>query len=245
MSRSFQFGRKVYFKDTSSSVFKLLQANMFAMSLIWNLWGEFPPPNLAVEHLKVTALVSKSATASQQVSKPFEMQVLVPTPSPPQILWQRCGSQVRINSSHNLHTELVVSWYAVELLICGSPGKPLPTLRFGNAHVLYPKKTLPDTIGHDSVLSCSRDMDEIHYSEFENPNFDAKAPGLRVSEHLSHWSVCFVVPDRRKTKIPLKEWEQFLYLRGHLAWRYHNQFKLCKQGYIYIHIMYICNIYHE
>lgn len=97
-----------------------------------------------------------------------------------------------------------------------------PDPAFWECTCLIPQKTLPDTIGHDSVLSCSRDMDEIHYSEFENPNFDAKAPGLRVSEHLSHWSVCFVVPDRRKTKIPLKEWDQFLYLRGHLAWRYHS-----------------------
>ena len=53
-----------------------------------------------------------------------------------------------------------------------------PDPAFWECTCLIPKKTLPDTIGHDSVLSCSRDMDEIHYSEFENPNFDAKAPGL-------------------------------------------------------------------
>ena len=74
-----------------------------------------------------------------------------------------------------------------------------PDPAFWECTCLIPQKTPPDTIGHDSVLSCSRDMDEIHYSEFENPNFDAKAPGLRVSEHLSHWSVCFVVPDKPKS----------------------------------------------
>ena len=119
-------------------------------------------------------------------------------PVPPQVLPKFSDNVVEVksgsNSSRNLHMELIVSWYLVELLICVLSGRSLPSSVLRMHTSFTQEKTLPHTIGHKSVLTCFRDMDEIHYSEFENPNFDAKAPWQRVLEHLSHWSVCFVKP---------------------------------------------------
>ena len=105
---------------------------MFAMSLIWNFCGELPTPNLGVEALQV------SKRFSQQVGKPFEMQVRVPTPIPPKF----SDTVVEVKSelqfaefTHGTCCFLICSWAFDKWF----SGQTSPTQRFGNAHFWYPR----------------------------------------------------------------------------------------------------------